>query len=177
MAATAVKKNAARCFAVRVRYQSSRRPCVRTGNRIKDRLAVRAGGASARHEVRLAAVTATIDPVDDPVKVRPVAACMVIIRCVEIDSAALPDGARGKTDRIAAVCCVLVSGREFQALESLACDDISDAGDRFRAVYGRRAIGLDVDALDHRQRQLVDVEKLVAVTVGDCREPCAPAVD
>src|SRR6185437_6290500 len=46
---------------------------------------------------------------------------------------------------------------DLQALEVLLQDEVRDTADRIGAVYGGGATGDDLDAIDHRRRNAVDV--------------------
>src|SRR5579883_3183151 len=59
---------------------------------------------------------------------------------------------------------------ELQTVEALLGDDVDDAADRVRAIDRRRAVAQDFDMIDHRQRDVVDIDRiegLVLLVVGE----------
>ena len=64
--------------------------------------------------------------------------------------------------------------REAQAVERLAGDDVDDAADGVRAVDRRRAVVEQLDALDHRGGQRVEVHRARHPGGGSAGDPAPP---
>ena len=114
---------------------------------------------------------------DQPVEVGAEVLVLPVTGAVDVDMAAGNGEPGGETQVVRPVAGVPVAGGHLEALETRARHHVGDAGHRLGPVRGRGPVAEDLDPLDHREGQRVDVEKAVAHVVGHGGDAGAPAVD
>ena len=102
---------------------------------------------------------------------------MLIPARVHVEAAAVELGAGGEADVLLFDQGIRIAAAELEAFKALAGDDVRHAGHGLGAVERRGAVGEHFDALDHRDRELVDVEIVGAGGVGHGRDAGALAVE
>src|SRR5690606_34996066 len=100
---------------------------------------------------------------DDPIPVLPVDDVAIAEIGADQDIAAAVAEVRAEqpADRGLGAIAVLghaVARAQVEALEIALQDEVHDAGDRVRAVYGRGAAGDDLDPFDRRRRNRVQID-------------------
>ena len=144
--------------------------------RVDRRAAIGAGRTGRGEEARARDVALPDQPVLHPVELGTFDVVLPIICGIDVESALVELRAGGEIDVPGIDLRGGVAGGDFEALEAFPRDDVGDACYCLRAVSRGGAVRQNLDALDHRQRELVDVDEVGTGVVRNRRNASAPAV-